>query len=181
MFEIKNKTTKYIMKPTILSSLYHQQLIILFLISVALLLVNGVLAYGQEENPNFEAFRNFYLGDTDLEERETSSSTSVPEWLGLSYRFLAITVGSFPITILFTTMGYDTYRTIDYSVQENQFDPTYLPLGVGGTQPPYTQEDTNRILAYSVYSSLGLATVDLMLSIIFRSRQRRAGRLFLQQ
>lgn len=102
-----------------------------------------------------------------------------PQWAYYSYRFLAITIGSFPFSILFSTVAFDTYRTVDFSVQSSSFESKYLPLFFGGAEKPtYTSDEVLTVLYIGLGFSLSFAIIDLIISLATNSYKNSVQELF---
>ncbi len=103
----------------------------------------------------------------------------ITEWQYYLYRFLAIGIGSFPFSLLASTIIYDTYKVIDQSIASNQFESKYLPLFFGGSEKPsYSSDDVLRVLLIGGGVSLFVASIDLIISLVQKSYQNSSGSLF---
>lgn len=85
----------------------------------------------------------------------TFDRSTVPQWAKDLRRFDIVAFGTFPITIMFTTMIYDNYLN-------------YNSVGLTG-------DKTSNILLMAAGASVTLAVVDLVIVLIKRNRgkQRR--------
>ncbi len=96
-----------------------------------------------------------------------------------TYRFFAITVGSFPFSILLSSVIFDTYRTIDFSIQNNSFQSKYLPLFFGGADKPvYTSDEVVSVLFIGLGVSISIALADLIISLITDNTDAAIDELF---
>lgn len=101
------------------------------------------------------------------------------DWLYYTYRFTAIAVGSIPFSLLFASMIYDTYKTIDTSIATSTFESTYLPLFFSGpNKPPYSDEEVQTLLWSTLAISLTISLVDLIVLLIKQRRVKNINLLF---
>ena len=126
-----------------------------------------------------------------LPSTEGDKTTAMPEpygtdelapWAYFTVRFAAVTVGSFPFSILIAGVGFDTYRTIVESNNAGAFEPKYLPLFFGGAEKPqYTSDEVGTLLWTALGVSLGVGTIDLIIGLVKYFRQQEINELFLSE
>ncbi len=154
-------------------------IVVFFFVSISMLAPPTLVA--QSENSQLDKELPDLL---DPEEKSTLSPapydiSGITEWQYYLYRFLAIGVGSFPFSLLASTIIYDTYKVIDQSIANNQFESKYLPLFFGGSEKPsYTSDDVLRVLLIGGGVSLLVASIDLIISLVQNSYQNSNGSLF---
>ena len=96
-----------------------------------------------------------------------------------AYRFLAISVGSFPFSILLSSVLFDSYRTIDYSMQSKSFQSKYLPLFFGGAEKPvYTSDEVFSVVMIGIGVSVSIALTDLIISLVTNNAEVAIDELF---
>lgn len=102
-----------------------------------------------------------------------------PDWMYYVYRFTAVAVGSIPFSVLFATMGYDIYKSIDQSNSSGQFESKYLPLFFSGPEkPPYTDDEVQNILWSTLVLSLSVSVIDLIIVLVRQQKNRTVESLF---
>ena len=102
---------------------------------------------------------------------EPYNQAAFPDWAYYTYRYGAVAVGVIPFAILFSTMAFDTYKTIDESMITGSFQNQYLPLYFSGPDKPlYESDEVVNILYITLAVSLSVSTIDLAIQLIKKSR-----------
>lgn len=90
------------------------------------------------------------------------SRSEFPGWLWDLRRGEIVAIGSFPITLLFSTIAYQLFR-----YASNNFSADYAPAILGGTSKvPLTQQDQINELLIAVGFSVTVAVIDFVLGKI---------------
>ncbi len=114
-----------------------------------------------------------FLSDIYLlqnKEPEPYSSDEFPRWLLDLARFEAIFVGALPVTMFYAAIGYDLYRLITNSLEDNSFKSEYLPELVNSQHAPFTQEEQTNLILVGLAGATVVATIDYIIHISRRSR-----------
>lgn len=100
-------------------------------------------------------------------------------WAYFVIRFTAVTVGSFPFSILLGGVGFDTYKTIVESRNAGKFQSKYLPLFFGGAEKPkYTSDEIGTLLFTAMGISLAIGVTDLIIGLVKHFRKQEINELF---
>lgn len=97
-------------------------------------------------------------------------------WAYFTVRFLAVTVGVFPFSVLLTSVGFDIYRTAIHNGDPRQ--DRYYPLVAGANKEPYSSEDVATVLAAAAGISVAVGITDLIIALVKYSRKRAINELF---
>ncbi|RKX76185.1 MAG: hypothetical protein DRP87_12610 [Spirochaetes bacterium] len=105
---------------------------------------------------------------------EPYTKEEFPQWLHDLRRAEIILVGSFPITLFFTSVGYDIFRYVSREVEE-----TPVP-GMFGTLRliPLTKEEKIGILITAVSISACITIADLIINKIIKKKEQKDERNF---
>lgn len=99
-----------------------------------------------------------------------------PEWAEDLRRFDVITIGSWPLSFLFSSIAYDVGRWAHLSSTEPERASQYAPLLFSPpNKPANTIEETQTIIYISIGLSLGIGITDYIIGQI--KRQEEADRL----
>jgi hypothetical protein len=92
-----------------------------------------------------------------------------PEWMHVVRRAEIVLIGSIPITLFFSKMGYQLVR---YGI--NDFNPDYLPELFGNHNPiPLTEKEKRGILISTIIASGVVALTDFILGEVEKAREER--------
>ncbi len=107
--------------------------------------------------------------------------TTLAPWAYFTVRFVAVTVGSFPFSILLGGIGFDTYKTIVESQNAGKFQSKYLPLFFGGAEKPqYTSEEVGTLLFTALGISFAVGITDLIIALVKHYKKQEINELFLE-
>ena len=93
-----------------------------------------------------------------------------PTWLRELRRAEIITVGAFPLTLLFSSLGYPVYRYVS-----SGFEAQYAPGTFGSASSPLSLQDRYTVLATSVVLAATVALADFVISRLFPAPSPQAG------
>lgn len=96
-----------------------------------------------------------------------------PQWTRDLRRGEIIALGSFPVVLLLTNVGYDVVRFGRESLEAGEWNYTYAPWFFGPPdKPPLTEDERIGVLLTAAGLSIGVAVVDY---IIGRARGEDSG------
>lgn len=103
-------------------------------------------------------------------EPEPYAPDEFPRWARDLRRGEIIALGSFPVVLLLTNVGYDVVRFGRESLEAGEWNYTYAPWFFGPPdKPPLTEDERIGVLLTAAGLSVGVAVVDY---IIGRARGR---------
>lgn len=117
------------------------------------------------------------IGPLPAQEMETAPEPYAPDefpgWARDLRRGEIIALGSFPVVLLLSNIGYDVVRFGRESLEAGEWNYTYAPWFFGPPdKPPLTEDERIGVLLTAAGLSIGVAVVDF---IIGRARGGESG------
>jgi len=94
-----------------------------------------------------------------------------PQWAKDLRRFDIVTFGAFPLAYLFTSLGWDLYRTSQHNWSGN-----YFTIAGGAA---WGNDDFTNVLIYSAAVCVTVALVDYIIVRVKRSKKEKRARAFI--
>ncbi len=160
----------------------------IFVIYVSIFILLTPILYAKEhsskkESNTYSLKAPEYLISKDVnKDPEPYNVNEFEDWMYFAFRFLAVSVGSFPFSIILSTAIFDTYRTIVESKNAGYFKSQYLPLFFKGADaPPYTSDEVSIILLTSLGISLTVGMIDLIIAVVKNTKKKSLEDIFKEE